>query len=315
MRYGQEILNTAFLDSAVIATARMSCQMKPYELRARRNSGLQSTVKLPICESILTDMRTRLWEGRDRKGVDMQVRMTYLGCMCGFEMGEGVSEYTQPEPGAVDNCVRTDDLTFTIEAGDQTTSVRASALAALGLHLSAEGLKQIAECRFRTVTSERKVTVKDKLIARRSPEEAEFLEDIVKFVVNGGARGEEEMLSCCRPDGSRLALRSRTIRDKLKRTCQSNGLPSTNFRSHSLRKGAITHMRTLGGKRGQPQEQRKLYPRIPSNEQYVRLRHWTRAPGFKWPRGRVQADPSRCEASDTSCQTGEEVTRWAEQWR
>ena len=124
MRYAQETLDTAFLDSAVIATARTSCQMKPYELRARKNSGLQSTVKLPICESILTDMRKRLWEGRDWKGVDMQVRMTYLGCMWGFEMGARVSEYTKPEPGAVDHCVRTDDLTFTIDTGDQTTSVR-----------------------------------------------------------------------------------------------------------------------------------------------------------------------------------------------
>ena len=246
MRYAQETLDTAFLDSAVIATARTSCQMKPYELRARKNSGLQSTVKLPICESILTDMRKRLWEGRDWKGVDMQVRMTYLGCMWGFEMGARVSEYTKPEPGAVDHCVRTDDLTFTIDTGDQTTSVSASALTALGLHLSAEGLKQIAECRVRMVTSKGKVTVKDKLIARRSPEEAELLEDIVGFVVNSGARGEEEMLSCRRPDGSRLALRSRAIRDELKRTCQSNGLPPTYFSSHSLRKGAITHMRALG---------------------------------------------------------------------
>ena len=42
LRYAQETLDTAFLDSAVIATARMSSQMKPDELRARKNSGLQS---------------------------------------------------------------------------------------------------------------------------------------------------------------------------------------------------------------------------------------------------------------------------------
>ena len=108
---------------------------------------------MPICESILTGMRALLWEERKWEGVDMQMKMTYLDCMWGFEMGARVSEYTQPEPGAVDHCVRTDNLTFTIEVGDQATSVTGSVLAALGLHHSAKGIKQIADCRVRTLTS------------------------------------------------------------------------------------------------------------------------------------------------------------------
>jgi hypothetical protein len=48
LRFAQETLDTAFLESAVIATARASSRMKPDELRARKDSGLQSTVKLPI---------------------------------------------------------------------------------------------------------------------------------------------------------------------------------------------------------------------------------------------------------------------------
>ena len=65
-------------------------------------------------------MRNRLWEGHGWGGVDMPARMSYLGCMWGFELGAMVSEYTQPEPGGTDRCVRTDDLTFTIERADQT---------------------------------------------------------------------------------------------------------------------------------------------------------------------------------------------------
>jgi hypothetical protein len=34
----------------VIHNARMSCQIKPHELRAKNNSGAASTVKLPMCE-------------------------------------------------------------------------------------------------------------------------------------------------------------------------------------------------------------------------------------------------------------------------
>ena len=119
-------------------------------------------------------------------------------------------------------------------------NVAGSMLAALSLHLPAQGLSKIMECRLRTLTTKGKITVKDKLIGRRSVEESAFLEDVADFVSRSGAAGNEEMLSCARPDGTRLALRSRAVRDELKRTCESEGLPPTYFSSNSLRKGAIT---------------------------------------------------------------------------
>ena len=94
--------------------------------------------------------------------------------MWGFEMGARVSEYTKPEPGGTDHCVRTDDLIFTIESGSQVATVAGSGLTALGLHLSVVGMSQITECQVRTLSSKGKLTVKDKLIGRRSVEEALF---------------------------------------------------------------------------------------------------------------------------------------------
>ena len=240
------MLDTDFLESSVIHTARMSCQIKPHELRAKNYSEAASTVKLPICESILISLRKRLWSRRGWTGLDMQARMRYLGCMWGFEMGARVSEYTKPEPGGTDHCVRTDDLTFTLVSGGQVANVAGSGLAALGLHLSVDGMSEISECRVRTVSSKGKLTRKDKLVGRRSPEESAFLDDIVMFVAHSGAGGEEEFLSCERPDGSRLVLSSRAVRDELKATVKDEGLPARYFSSHSLRKGAITHMRALG---------------------------------------------------------------------
>jgi hypothetical protein len=70
--------------------------------------------------------------------------------------------------------------------------------------------------------------------------------DIVMFVVHSGARGDEELMRCERPDGSRLVLSSRAVRDELKATVKEEGLPELYFSSHSLRKGAITHMPALG---------------------------------------------------------------------
>ena len=56
--------------------------------------------------------------------------MRYLGCRWGFDMGARVFEYTKPEPGGTDNCVRTDDLTFTIESEGLVADVVGSGLAA-----------------------------------------------------------------------------------------------------------------------------------------------------------------------------------------
>jgi hypothetical protein len=59
--YARMMRATAFFDSSIIATARTSCLMKPDELRARKDNGPVTTVKLPICEGILTYLRTRSW--------------------------------------------------------------------------------------------------------------------------------------------------------------------------------------------------------------------------------------------------------------
>jgi hypothetical protein len=188
-------------------------------------------------------MRRTLWRRRDWTGLDMQARMRYLGCMWGFEIGARVSEYTKPEPGGTDHCVRTDDLTFTIECEGRVANIAGSGLAALSLHASAAGVLQITECRVRTVSSKRKVTEKDELVGRRSPEEITFLDDIVMSVLHSGARGDEELM---RSNGSRLVLSTRAVRDELKATVKEEGLPELYFSPHSLRKGAITHMRALG---------------------------------------------------------------------
>jgi hypothetical protein len=240
------MIDPKFLESSVIHTARMSCQIKPHELRAKNSSGAAGTVKLPVWESILISMRNRLWTRRESVGIDMQMRMRYLGCMWDFEVGARVSEYTKPEPGGIDHCVLSDDLTFTIESGGQVLNIAGSGLAALALHSSAEGMSQISECRVRTILSTGKLAVKDKPVGRRSVKESTILDDIIMFIVHSGARRDEELLSCERPDGSRIALSSRSARDELKATVRDEGLPDLYFSSHLLRKRAITHVRALG---------------------------------------------------------------------
>jgi hypothetical protein len=59
--YARMMLATALFDSSIIATARTSCLMTRDELRALKDSRLSTTVNLPICEGILTDLRMTSW--------------------------------------------------------------------------------------------------------------------------------------------------------------------------------------------------------------------------------------------------------------
>ena len=243
--YARTMRATAFFDSSIIATARTSCLMKPSELRVLKDNGPAATVKLPICEGILVDLRERSWpEGWSDES--KKLKAVYVGTMYGFETAGRIGEFTHCELGNQDHCARVDDFTFAVESPGSARSVLGSGLPALKLTDSVEGRKSIVECRVRTVSSKGKVVVKPKLIARRSPEEAQFLDDLAAWITYSGAAGTDEVFSYRKSDDTVVRLTGRSVRDEIKKTCASNGLPPDYFSAHSLRKGAITHMRAQG---------------------------------------------------------------------
>jgi hypothetical protein len=80
----------------------------------------------------------------------------------------------------------------------------------------------------------------------RSPEEAEFLDDLAARITYSGTTGTDEVFSFRKKDGNLVHLTGRSVRDEIKKTCASNCFPPDYFSAHSLRKGAITHMRAQG---------------------------------------------------------------------
>jgi hypothetical protein len=207
---------TAFFDSSIIATARTSCLMKPDELRAIRDSGTATSVKLPICEGILADLRGRAWvEGWGDEA--KKLKASYAGTMYGFEMASRVGEFTHRELGNPDHCSRVDDFTFVVKSGKASKGVLGNGMAALQLVDSAEGHRSMSACRVRTASSKGKVVVKPKLIARRSPEEAEFLDDLAAWITYSGTTGKDEAFSYRKADGSLVHLTGRSVRDEIKR--------------------------------------------------------------------------------------------------
>ena len=249
LHFAQELESTTFLDSAIITTARTSCKLSPTELRTIRNAGASDSVKLPVCAAILTDMRERLWNGHLWNDTGVESRMAYLGCIWGFDQSARISEYTRPEPGAVDHCARVDDLTFYMSNPSLINGVVGSELSKLCLSNRTEVgafVKQIMECRVLTASSKNKPVVKSKLISRRSPEEVQFLEDLGLFIIRSRSEGEDYLFSYRESGGRSVSLTGKTVRTQVKSACALHGLPPAHFSSHSLRKAGITHMRSAG---------------------------------------------------------------------
>jgi hypothetical protein len=89
-----------------------------------------------------------------------------------------------------------------------------------------------------------------KEIKRGSDEEEEFLEDLVTFMKYSGATSKEPLFSrrVTAPNGTvrHKGCRSRMVTEALKAEVTRQGLDPLLFSFHSLRKGAVTHMKALG---------------------------------------------------------------------
>jgi hypothetical protein len=106
--YARMMLPTAFFESSLITTARASCALKPNELRALKDNGPAPTVKLPICEGILADLRVRSWpEGWSDEA--KKFKAVYV------ETAGRIGEFTHCAPGSQDHCARVDDFAVVIE--------------------------------------------------------------------------------------------------------------------------------------------------------------------------------------------------------
>lgn len=228
-----------FLDSPIITAARAACKLDTAELREKRNGAPSTTVKLPFCESILVRMRERLWvdAGWDIGGFDS--RMVYVASMWAYDMDARVSEYTAPETGGQDHCVRAGDLEFELVCGERTRG---------GQLLPPS--TSVLRCWVRAASQKTGSLLKMKLIGRRTPEEGQFLDDLVCWVTHSQVTETDRLFSryiqlkCGRR--SKKELSARMIRDQIKETCVIENLPAEHFSSHSLRKAATTHMRALG---------------------------------------------------------------------
>jgi hypothetical protein len=129
--FARKMLPTGFLDSAVIATARSSCAIKPEELRAKKDWGHPTSVKLLVCEDIINDLMSRLVQEEDWSDDGMRHKATSLGATYGYEMAGRIRECTYNERDQVNHCAVVDDFTFTVAINGSVSNIPGSGLASL----------------------------------------------------------------------------------------------------------------------------------------------------------------------------------------
>ena len=251
LHFTAALLSTAFLESPMISAARAACSLTAKELREKKDGPPATTTKVPICEDLLSDLRRKMWEGRGWEREDIDFRMTYVGCMWGYEMDARVGEYTSHEVDAEDHCVRCRDLIFSVVDGSENFQVLGGGAFFQEVRFGKCLASSVAGFQVQTSSQKTGAPAKAKVIGRRSPEEAQFLDDLVTFVAFSGVKPMDELF--CRyltrknsDRCDRKTLTGRMVRDAVKGICMDAGLPPDYFSSHSLRKAATTQMRAMG---------------------------------------------------------------------
>ena len=191
------------------------------ELREKKDGPPDSTTKVPICEDLLSDLRDKMWEGRGWGREDIDFRMTYVGCMWGYEMDARISEYTSHEVDAEDHCVRCRDLIFCVVNGSEDTQVIGGGAFFQEVRLGKCLTSSVAGFQVQTSSQKTGAPVKAKVMGRRSPEESQFLDDLVSFIAFSEVKPKDELF--CRyltrknsDRRDRKTLTGRMVRDAVK---------------------------------------------------------------------------------------------------
>ena len=123
LHFTAALLCTGFLDASMISAAWTASRLTVKELREKKDEPHCTRTKIPICESLLLELRNKMWVGKGWGRGDIDRRITYVGCIWGYEMDTRLSEYTSHEVDAEDHCVRCRDLIFTVVNGEESFQV------------------------------------------------------------------------------------------------------------------------------------------------------------------------------------------------
>ena len=122
-------------------------------------------------ENILDRMRDRLWVSAGWYLCGFDLKIVYVASMWAYDMDIRVSEYTEPEIGGQDHCVRAGDLQFELVCGDRRRG---------GQELPPPAT--VLRCWVEAASQKTGSSLKIKLIGRRTSEEIRFLDNLTNWM-------------------------------------------------------------------------------------------------------------------------------------
>ena len=241
---------TAWMNAAAIGVGRKACKRTPQENRDYIKAGL-GRARLPVWFALIEQLREDLWLNRGFGPADIDSKMTYITTVFGFDVAMRAGEATHIGGGAEDHTIKCEDVILhltvpvTYEGGSHPR-LRGGTWMVRDL-VSPGNVRMVEIC---ALTHKPGVINATKEIKRDSEEEEEFLEDLVHFMKHSGATSQEPLFSrrATAPNGTvrHKVCRARMVTEALKAEVTRQGLDPTLFSFHSLRKGAVTHMKALG---------------------------------------------------------------------
>jgi hypothetical protein len=192
-----------------------------------------------------------LWVDKGCGPSDIDSKMTYITTMIAFDLVMRAEEAAHIGGGGEDHTIKCEDVVLyltvmVIQEGVNRHSVRGGTDTVRDL-VSPDNVRMIEMC---ALTHKPGVINTTKEIKRDSKEEEEFLEDLVRFMNQCEATSKEPLFRSRAPAANgviRLKVcRPRMVTEALKAEVTRQGLDPTLLSFHSLRKGAVTHMKALG---------------------------------------------------------------------
>jgi hypothetical protein len=242
--------STEWMKAEAITVARRACRRTPQENREYAKSG-KGRARLPVWFALMEQIREKLWEGRGFEWEDIDSKMTYIAAMYGFDIAARAGEATSPDGESEQHTILCEDVVIHLTEkirieGQWIERVRGGDEATLE-SIEIDNVNTLEICALTHKVGQINTT---KRIARNSEEEAQFLEDLMEFMKHSGAGAKDPLFSrnTKKPNGvmSKKKCRPKMVTEAIKTEVTAQGLPPLLFSFHSLRKGAVTHMKALG---------------------------------------------------------------------
>lgn len=110
---------------------------------------------------------------------------------------------------------------------------------------------QVLVCEVEASSHKGGALSKKKVIGRRSPEESQWLDDLIEWLSNAKVKADDQIFTRYKSKtlGGKVFMKrlsAEMVRLGVKDMALAAGLPPDRFSSHSLRKGGMSQMRGLG---------------------------------------------------------------------